>query len=90
MGLHKLFDEDYQEEVVYVEKRNVNKIAGTLYYTAKMKDLERVITSNNWKNHYKDVCLDIFRFYHKHGYISQRQKIFLVKFVAYNNLEKFL
>ena len=57
MGLHKLFDEDYQEEVVYVEKRNVNKIAGTLYYTAKMKDLERVITSNNWKNHYKDVKL---------------------------------
>ena len=31
MGLHKLFDEDYQEEVVYVEKRNVNKIAGPLY-----------------------------------------------------------
>ena len=74
MGLHKLFDEDYQEEVVYVEERNVNKIAGTLYYTAKMKDLERVITSNNWKNHYKDVCLDIFRYMLHIQYILFRQQ----------------
>lgn len=90
MGLKKLFD-DYDEQVFEVkEKKSKERIISELYFNAKMQDIIRVISKKKKKDSYYDVCINIISFYKKNGFVSPKQKMFLVRFIVYHNIEKYL
>lgn len=90
MPLKRLFDDEDVQVFEVQEKKSKDRLIKELYFNAKMKDLIRVISHKKKKDDYYYVCESIIAFYNKHGFVSTKQRMFLVKFIVYHNIDKYL